>query len=642
MNMSILPKLFVLKPKKLILPITVLLLVGLISRLSISAIANTPDSQKTNNPQYIESFTTHLNIEQDTSLSIKETIVFTTRTARHGIYRYIPLTRTKQAPSSEVKIKSEIKNISVTDQNNKPYQFEKSYRNQNLILKIGDPNQTFTGTKTYHINYTYTQALEAYQADGALVIDPNQSKQSPAYDELYWDITGEGWEFPILSSEVEVNSDWAKISDVNCYTGVYQSQQQDCTSQLLDSNQVSFNTDRPQQPGENFTILLKLDRPNQLEYPSWWQKNKSYIKQWLSLLGFIIPAAWFLNYWWKKGRDQVPNSPHILIAPSQEDQKNSKLQSPWPWKRQAIPFIYEPFSDLTPAQVGAISQEKIALPFIVAEILDLARTKFLKIDQKTTRKFWGQEKTEYTLHRTAKAISQAPEHQQFLLEKLFGNQKTVQLSKLKGTFYKHLEPFNKLVFESVVEQGYFANNPTKQRNRAYLWAAILIAITWSYAMFLVSTIFAFNPDRMIVLPLGLASVNTILILILAYHLPQKTVAGFVVKQKAKGLKRTIARGAWREEIKEKHLFIEEVLPFAVAFGVVNKLARDMAELGEKPPEYLHAISQANLIQFQNSFVKPFGTQLSYNPNSGSSAGGSGFSGGGFSGGGGGGGGGGSW
>lgn len=90
---------------------------------------------------------------------------------------------------------------------------------------------------------------------------------------------------------------------------------------------------------------------------------------------------------------------------------------------------------------------------------------------------------------------------------------------------------------------------------------------------------------------------------------------------------------------EKHLFIEEILPFAVALNVVDQLSRDMKELGLEPPKYMGG-TNFGTAAFVSSFTSDLGAGLTYNPSS-SSSGGGGF-GGGSSGGGGGGGGGGSW
>jgi len=119
-------------------------------------------------------------------------------------------------------------------------------------------------------------------------------------------------------------------------------------------------------------------------------------------------------------------------------------------------------------------------------------------------------------------------------------------------------------------------------------------------------------------------------------MPQKTAVGNNLWMQVRGLKQSINYGKWREIIKEKNLFIEEVLPFAVSLGVIDRLAKDMKDLDIEPPDYFHAGASGSLSQdFVSQFNNDMNSSIAYNPSS-SSSGGS------FSGGGGGGGGGGSW
>ena len=99
---------------------------------------------------------------------------------------------------------------------------------------------------------------------------------------------------------------------------------------------------------------------------------------------------------------------------------------------------------------------------------------------------------------------------------------------------------------------------------------------------------------------------------------------------------------------EKKLFFEEILPLAIALRTVDKLAKEMKDIGIQPPSYFGG---SNISSFSRDFgvfyIASTSSFLSAPSSSGWSgksswSGGSGFSGGGFSGGGFGGGGGGSW
>jgi uncharacterized membrane protein len=142
-------------------------------------------------------------------------------------------------------------------------------------------------------------------------------------------------------------------------------------------------------------------------------------------------------------------------------------------------------------------------------------------------------------------------------------------------------------------------------------------------------------------PLIVLIVVSVLTAFFAFQMPRKTAKGYALYRQTKGLAFYLDKGRWREEIKEKQLFLDEILPLAIALGVVKKLARDMEELGVKEPSYFNAggVAWASSI---NGFSSSASSNMAMGASSSSGwSGGSGFSGG-SSGGGFGGGGGGSW
>ena len=129
--------------------------------------------------EQIQSFDTNVVIYKNGTIDVKERILYDFgSTERHGIYREIPFT-TKNKEGKKFKL--EFSNFSVTDGKGKNYRFEKSYENENLRLKIGDPNSTVTGVHVYKISYSVSGAL-TYFSD---------------HDELYWNSTGNEWQVPI-------------------------------------------------------------------------------------------------------------------------------------------------------------------------------------------------------------------------------------------------------------------------------------------------------------------------------------------------------------------------------------------------------------------------------------------------------------
>lgn len=568
-------------------------------------------------PEYISHFESTITIQKNTDLQIEERITFHTDTPRHGIYRYIPYRYTR----SGITHTAQISNIQVKTERGTDYQVEKSRENGVLTLRIGDPNETFTGDRTYILRYQVARALQRYENA----------------DELYWDITGEGWQFPVLSASAQIISPFAESGRLRCFTGSYGSQEVAC-SFTNNSEGASFQTNTSIQTGENFTIVSELKRPNQLEFPSAEEQLLAGIVSnwWIPTL--LLPTGILFAFWLKKGRDWMFLSPNVFA-----DEESAPQQIKPLLHRFRIPMVYEPIANLTPAEVGAIENERIEPREIVAEIVDLARQKFLRIEASEKSGFLGTslgKSTEYTLLRlTPSAAKSLPEHQAYLLSELFAEGEKVEISQLQGKFSSQWEKFQQLVWDSVSKKGYFSANPKKIQGIYIALAVTLLALAFVMAAVIVeSRVDSFVPFLLVILQIPGC-------IILALSLPRKTAQGVNILLQARGLKESIRRGAWREKIKEKHLFIEEVFPFAVAFGVVDQLSQQMQQLGEKPPQYVSsaALRAASFQNFSNEFTSQVSSNLSYNPSSSHSSGGSGFSsGGGFSGGGGGGGGGGSW
>lgn len=145
----------------------------------------------------INSFDSSIVVNTDSSINVTETIKYNTSTERRGIFRDIK-------PLSSQNRKMKISDISVTDEKGFPYQFETSKFNGFIRIKIGDPDQFFTGEKTYVIKYRATDAVG----------------QTESSDEIYWNVTGSEWPMPIFGASASVTlPSGASSTQSACYFG---------------------------------------------------------------------------------------------------------------------------------------------------------------------------------------------------------------------------------------------------------------------------------------------------------------------------------------------------------------------------------------------------------------------------------------
>lgn len=556
----------------------------------------------------ISQFDSQIRINKDTSLSIVETIDYFTPQQKHGIYRYIPekLRRNGLIESNP------ITDISVTAEDGSAMPFTIREDQGNLVIKIGDPEITFAGSRKYKIGYTIARAIH----------------RQNGFDELYWDITGEGWQFPVQKARVTIESPFARPTESKCFTGPVGGTASDCLYGA-GKDTFAFNT-KPIRYGENFTVALKLDQNNELTFPSRTESFLNMMKDNGSLLLILLPGLVMFLVWYRYGRDRRFLSPNAFNLDPNQPQGLRPLFEP-----VNIPMVYEPLKDLTPGEAGTMIDEKVDNQDVVAEIIELARKKFLKIERVEKQGFL-QFGHDYLFTKLKEATEALPPQQKYLLENIFDSKTEVKMSQLKGSFYIHMTKVKEMMNKQLVERKLLTSSPETARGLSIALAIILNGIV--FGITIDSVVFLQAPW-----PVFLLAVSAITSLFFAWNMPQKTAVGTNLALQVKGLKETIRLGKWREEIKEKHLFIEEVLPFAISLGVIEKLVKDMAELNLVPPKYMSGGFTGNTLAwsgFVNDFSSSATSGLSYNPSS-ISASRSGFSGG-SSGGGGGGGGGGSW
>ena len=555
-------------------------------------------------------FQSYVVLNQDTTLSITETINYQTDSARHGIHRYIPV---KVGDNYSIR-STDITDVSVTDTDGKRISFSRSHSDGNVTFKIGDPDRTFVGKKTYVISYTIADIFKSYSD----------------HDEIYLDITGEGWDFPIRQTQTTFTSEFANITDIDCFSGEYGSDDSLCLSYHDSDSQASFNYPEVVNRGDNVTIVVALDQDNLLVVPSRLQRIIKSIKDNIIFLFLFSPLFIFSYLWFKKGRDFVFLSPNVFNLDPKRPQQLKPL-----FNSSRTPFVYEPLK-LTPGESGTIIDERVDLQDVIAEILDLARQGYLKIDKIKAKSIFS--KDDYLFTKKKKSPASLPPHQLLILDSIFSTKDKIKLSQLKGKFHAKLPKIQKAIYDSLYSKKLFTSPPQKTKMK-YSILAITVNVLLFSLVIPVVTIRSYLPP--ILMPLF--GIQALLSILLARNMVQKTAVGSNYYLQAKGLKQTIKTGKWREEIKEKNLFIEEVLPFAVSLGVVTKLAKDMVGLGLETPAYFAGFtSPAYFARDFSNFTAQASSGLSYNPQSGRSGSGSGFSGGGFSGGGGGGGRGGSW
>ena len=158
---------------------------------------------------------------------------------RRGIFRDLPTIITDvdgDKQPVDVKILSVLKNGVV-----EPFKVEE--RNGYVRTYIGDADIFLeTGDYTYQIRYSLNRQLGFFDT----------------HTEVYFNVTGNEWDFPISKATARVNlPNGAQSRGENFFTGRLGSKDQHATAELLnDGRSVYFETNKPLKRGEGLTLSL--------------------------------------------------------------------------------------------------------------------------------------------------------------------------------------------------------------------------------------------------------------------------------------------------------------------------------------------------------------------------------------------------
>ncbi len=543
----------------------------------------------------IVDFSTDIQINQNASISITEDIVYDFGgLKKHGIYRYLPVSYKARGGNFNLRLSG----IGVTDENGVPYKFTVSQKDGNKVIKIGDADTLVTGLKTYRVKYTINRAMNFFKDS----------------DELYWNVTGNGWQVPIKQTKAIVNfpaDAEANGISTECFAGVIGSAEKCFSSRQLNSGQDRVNgyvfINDFLEPGEGMTIAVSLPK-RIVSQPGFFSGLWLIVQDNLIL---VLPLLIFITMfylWHKKGRD--PEGKGTIIAE------------------------YDAPDGLMPIEVGTIIDESAQNKDVSAEIIQLAITGYLKINFEEKTGLLS--KNDYELEKIKDSAGLANEFDKILFDSLFKNGASfVKLSDLKDEYYKDLQKIKTEAYKAVAKKKYFLKNPSTVRT-AYLILGIIVCFLGSAAF----KIFGFLPAISLF-------VSGVIVAIFSRLMPAKTLAGAYAKEKILGLKLYLSvaekdRINFHNAPEKKPEIFEKLLPYAMVLGVEKAWAKQFEGIYNGNPGWYNGPSGAmfNPVFFAAS-LHNFSDQASSVMSS-APSGGSGVSGGGFSGGGFGGGGGGSW
>lgn len=243
----------------------------------------------------IRRYSVDLAVGRDGMLEVTETITVQAEgyQIRRGIYRDIPL---RALDGWGLWTGSGFDLVSVA-RNGRPEPHRTEWQGRFLRIVIGDPDVFLEfGQHTYTIRYRVS----------------GQVRHFDAYDEIYWNATGNFWAFPIRAAEVTVRlPDGAVAGNVIAYTGAQGAEGRDYRAAGKGTSNVTFELTRPLRPEEGMTVAVGFAKGivavQSDGLAATLIENAGIF---IVILGFLAVPAWLLYAWNRVGRD--PDGPPVI------------------------------------------------------------------------------------------------------------------------------------------------------------------------------------------------------------------------------------------------------------------------------------------------------------------------------------------
>jgi len=559
----------------------------------------------------IPKFNADIVINQNGQIDVTETIVADfSKEAHRGVARIIPYEYVND--SGNVTYTVDLDFISGTDENGNSYDITKYNENGYLNIEMRTFDDAPTNeTKTFVVKYTAKNVIGFFDEEKA------KAENTFPHDEFFWNVNGTDWGIPMkeVSATIHLPKSFLE-SDLKfgCITGKYGAEGEDCEYKIIDGQTVEFNSTRAFTAYENLSILIGMPVGTIAPPPP-----PSIMENLLILLivfgGFILPIITFgvmFTLWYKFGRDDKTVSDTIVP-------------------------MYEAPDKLTPTECGIIMDENLDPRDITATIIDFAVRGYIKINELEEKGLlWG---TNYDYElELIKPYTNVKEFEKKILHGIFSDNNAGEkkkISDLRNSFYVNLDAIQKSTMSEVVNNDYFPQDPHKVRIKYTGIGSFSI-----FAGFFLGGLIA--PSLWIGFIL-----SGIIIILIGRKMPHKTKKGTETYYKLKGLYEFINTAEVdRMKFQEKNnILFEKLLPYAMAFGLIEKWSKAFEGLIKDPPNWYNTrrpwgdngfamiYFADRLSNISNNLTNNLSSRPGGKGGGGSWGGGSGFSGGGFSGGG---------
>jgi uncharacterized membrane protein YgcG len=277
---------------------TVLMLMAALLLLSPVGRAGAAEAER------ILSFDSVVTVHADSTLTIQETIRFVSAgiSIQHGLYRDFPTTYTNPG-RAPVRVAFQVLSLS-RDSQTEPWH---AVRQTNGVrVYFGSSSVDLEpGEHTYVFTYASDRELGFFDD----------------HDELFWNVTGNGWEFPIDHAGCTVilpGTALQHITGRTAYTGPQGAKGTDYAMSRDDSGNPVFATTAPLATFEGLSIVVGWGKgfvvpPSSLQTLQWWLRDNRSAG--VAVVSVLLLMLYYLLTWLRVGRDPRHGTIVPLFAP---------------------------------------------------------------------------------------------------------------------------------------------------------------------------------------------------------------------------------------------------------------------------------------------------------------------------------------
>jgi uncharacterized membrane protein YgcG len=379
----------------------------------------------------IISFDSQVTVNADSSLQVKETIKVEAEGVdiRHGIYRDFP-TQYRDRRGKEYKVLFEIFSLS-RDGQSEPYHTDN--QDNGIRTYFGSADYDLPpGEHTYEFQYRTNRQIGFFTD----------------YDELYWNVTGNGWKFPIEAASATVllpPNARRKVIDQEAYTGYSGEKGRAYKAGHDENGNPTFHASNLQ-PGKGLTVVVSWPKgivaePTAEQKRAWFiHDNQSKI---VGLAGLVLGFVYYLIVWVMVGRDP---------------------------KQGAIMPLYEPPDNMSPAAVRFVERMGWDEKAFTSAIIGLAAKGCLTIEQDDSKT--------YKLVRKNKSESNLAAEEKALAKVLFEDGNSLVLTNAQHVLLTRARKGLENDLHAALEKMYFVTNSR------YLWPGFVLSIASIIGMIL--------------------------------------------------------------------------------------------------------------------------------------------------------------